>query len=142
MNNYVDLGKNFSGRWEHYVFPDTEDKLFESLLERRDVSIVKYRTILRSKKTEYVLWHVMVKRKEEKQFLLSLEDLKNKMLICGYRDYLSMSELIIRDLEEMIRDKLREGKAVKLPSGKRARIDPARFLPERNGIRSDSCPAK
>ena len=138
----LDLGKDFTGKWEHYVYPDVDEPLLLSLLIRRKATHVKCKTVLKSRKTEYLLLHLMVLKKEEKQFLQALEDLKSKMLICGHRDYEEASDEIISDLENLIRKELRKGKRIKLPSGKRARIDPARYLPERNGMRSGRCPAE
>ena len=139
MDNYLDLGKSFGGRWKHYVYPDAEDLLLKSLLVRRKIRHVRCEAIMRSEKTEYLLLYVKVLKKEEKQFLLALEDLKNKMLICGRWDYEAQSDGIISALEEGIREDLREGKRITLPSGKRARIDPARFLPEGKGLHTGGC---
>ena len=130
MNNYLDLGKSFSGRWEHYVYPDVDEPLLISLLARRKVQHVKCETVMKSEKTEYLLLHLKVLKKEEKQFLQALEDLKCKMLICGHRDYEAASEEIISELKDVIREDLKDGKRITLPSGKRARIEPGSLAME------------
>ena len=130
MKNYIDLGKDFSGRWEHYVYPDTDEPQLISLLARRKVRHVKCETVMKSEKTEYLLLHMKVLKKEEKQFLQALEDLKDKMLICGHRDYEAASGEIISELKDVIREELKEGKQITLPSGKRARIEPRNLAVE------------
>ena len=56
------------------------------------------------------------------RFLQALEELKNKMLLCGHRDYVEQAGALILELKENLRQDLAEKGHVDLPTGGRARI--------------------
>ena len=116
MKNYIKLGKSALSSWEHYVFLDTDEILAESLLNRHMVRR-EIEGILGMDNEEYRMISVKVWKKDELRFLLSMEDLRNKMTLYGHLDYESHGGELI----EMTRDSLRKDAAatgrIPLPMG-------------------------
>ena len=122
MRNYIDFGKCGGGRWKRYMYLDTEDFLLESLL-RRDPVRLKFVTWMMKDDEKYRLVMMKVRVKDETKFLKALEDLPGKMLLCGYRDYESHGEELIRDLEDVLRAEMKAYGKVNLPLGGSARLE-------------------
>ena len=122
MKNYIDFGKCGGGRWKRYLYLDTEDFLLGSLLVREQVK-VKYETSLMKENENYRLVMMKVLKRDETKFLKALEELPNKMLLCGYRDYESHGGELMAELENLIRADMEEHGKVALPLGGSARVE-------------------
>ena len=89
MINYFRAGKaTLFGNWIRYVYLDTDEMLAESLFFRHMIH-TKLELIL-GKKEQNELYRVVVlkvRKRDEQKFLQTMEELKNKMLLCGHPDY-------------------------------------------------------
>ena len=121
MDNFFDLGLSATGKWKHYVYLDVEEPLIVSLLARHQVR-VKCEAVMHKENEEYTMIALKVLKKDEERFLRALEELKNKMLICGHRDYEEQAAALILELKENLRQDLKEKGHVDLPTGGQARI--------------------
>ena len=121
MDNYFDLGPSATGKWKHYVYLDVEEPLIVSLLARHQVH-VKCEAVMHKDNEKYTMIALKVLKKDENRFLQALEELKNKMLLCGHRDYVEQAGALILELKENLRQDLEEKGHVDLPTGGRARI--------------------
>ena len=121
MDNYFDLGPSATGKWKHYVYLDVEELLIVSLLARHQVH-VKCEAVMHKDNEKYTMIALKVLKKDEEKFLQALEELKNKMLLCGHRDYVEQAGALILELKENLRQDLAEKGHVDLPTGGRARI--------------------
>ena len=122
MKNYLDFGKCGAGRWKRYLYLDTEDFLLGSLLQRDPVK-VKFETCLAKENEIYRLVMLKVPKRDETRFLHALDDLPGKMLLCGYRDYESRGEELMRELEDLLRVEMKVRGKVSLPFGGTARLE-------------------
>ncbi len=116
MKNYINLGKNFLGTWEHYLYLDTEELLARSLILRHMVH-VKVDGVMEKENEEYRLISLKVLKKDEPMFLRCMEELKGKMLLFGHTDYEARCEAEIGLLRDVIRKEAEETGRVQLPTG-------------------------
>lgn len=116
MKNYLDFGKCGAGRWKRYMYLDTEDFLLGSLLQRDPIP-VKYETNLTKENEPYRLVMMKVRVKDESRFLQALAELPAKMLLCGFRDYETHGEELMRELKEALRADMDAHGRVSLPLG-------------------------
>ena len=126
MKNYIDLGKNMLGNWEHYVYLDTEELLLKSLVLRHMIH-VKVECVMEKENEEYRLIALKVLKKDEPKFLRAMEELKGKMLLFGHLDYESHGKELIESTREALMEEAAETGRVPLPTGGTVR---ARLLPE------------
>ncbi len=120
MKNYIDLGKNLLGTWEHYVYLDTDEFMAASLLRRNQVR-VKVENILGRDNEEYYLIAIRVRRKDREKFVRAMEELKGKMLLYGHRDYESHGGMLIEETREIIREDAAKNGKIELPTGRKIR---------------------
>lgn len=83
----------------HFVFFDTEDYLADGLFIKHQVKVhfgheyvhpdSPYRAIL-----------CYVRRRDEAKFLSAIEELPNKMLLCGHTDYLDVCQAMWQEIQE------------------------------------------
>ena len=111
MRNYVLYGKSRFGMWLNYAFLDVPKNLAVSVLVKHGVRC-RVEHVLTREDAEYILVQMKVRRKDKQQFLAAMEDLKTKMLICGYRDYVERSGALIRELEDIIIEEALQDKAL------------------------------
>lgn len=95
FRSYISLRK-FSLRYRYYCFIDTKEYLADSIFIQNKVAVRFYHELVKPGSV-YRFIFCRVPKKEEKGFLLSLEELQNKMLLCGYRDY---EEFCCRNIEK------------------------------------------
>lgn len=69
-----------------YAYLDTERYLADDLFIKHKVC-VKYGNEFASKDSDYRIIFCKVKKADEDNFLIALEELKNKMLLMGHTDY-------------------------------------------------------
>ena len=111
MRNYLLHGKSRFGMWLLYAFLDVPQNMAASVLIKHGVRF-KVERVLKREDEKYILVQVKVRRKDKQQFLDAMEDLKTKMLICGYRDYVEHSGALIRELEDDIIEEALQDKAL------------------------------
>ena len=100
---------------------DTEEFMAKSLFERHAVRF-KIQAVMGEVDGCHRLVKLLVLKKDEAKFLQAMEDLKNKMLLCGHPDYVSAGEELIEILRRGLhREAERTGRVI-MPSGKRIRI--------------------
>ena len=116
MKNYIHLGKNLLGTWEHYLYLDTEEFLAKSLLLRHMIH-VKVEGFLQKENEPYRLVSLKVLKKDEPKFLRAMEELKGKMLLFGHLDYESHAGEEIELLRDVIRKEAAETGRIQLPMG-------------------------
>ena len=69
-----------------YIFFDTGDHLVDQIFINNNVRVKYFHDFV----LEDVKYHILmckIKKKDEKNFILSMEQLKNKMLLLGHTDY-------------------------------------------------------
>ena len=126
MKNYIDLGKNLLGTWEHYVYLDTQELLAKSLFVRHLVGL-KLEGVMTKENEEYCLVAVKVQRKDREKFPQAMEELKGKMLLFGRRDYESHGGELVEKTREALKDDVKKTGRIPLPMGGSIR---AAALPE------------
>ena len=126
MKNYIDLGKNLLGTWEHYVYLDTPEILAKSLFVRHMVAL-KPEGVMTRENEKYCLVAVKVQKKDKEKFLRSMEELKGKMLLFGHTDYESRGGELMDMTRDIIRAEAEKTGKVELPTGGTVR---AETLPE------------
>ena len=111
MRNYLWYGKSHFGMWLMYAYLDVPKNMAAGVLAKHGVRC-KVERVMTREDEEYILVQVKVRRKDKQQFLNAMEDLKTKMLICGYRDYVERSGALIRELEDDIIEQSLQDKAL------------------------------
>lgn len=92
----------------HYLYFDREQCSF-SLLHRRNVHM-RIKGVLKHQEEKYVVIDCKVRKKDATEFEAAMQELPNKMLICGYRDYDAFCDYMTKKFEAMKQEKNR-GKA-------------------------------
>ncbi len=85
FENFLDIRK-FSLRNDYYCFVDTGEYLADGLFVRNRVRVDFKREFAKEGDT-YRLIYCRARKKDRERFLDALEQLKNKMLLCGHTDY-------------------------------------------------------
>lgn len=83
--NYWKLQK-FSIFYNHYAFIDSQDYLADQLFVKHKVK-VDFGKEYRHEGSNYLVIFCKVRKTQEKEFIQALEELENKMLLMGHRDY-------------------------------------------------------
>ena len=113
MRNYVLYGKTGLGPWLMYAYLDVPENLAASVLAKHGVR-GKVGHVMTRENESYILVQVKVHRDSREKFLAAMEDLKAKMLICGYRDYETHGGELIREIEDnIIEEALQDEKLMK-----------------------------
>ena len=85
--NYWRLQK-FSIFYSHYAFIDSLDYLADQLFIKQKVK-VDFGKEYGREGSDYLVIFCKVRKTKEKEFIEALEELENKMLLMGHKDYLS-----------------------------------------------------
>ena len=104
MKNYIDLGSCSLGRGRVVVYLDTEEHHGIGPLYQHRVRL-KYSHEMTRPDEKYCLVFLRVLKKDLEKFIAAMEDLKNKMLICGHTDYETHGGELMDELEENLRRK-------------------------------------
>jgi hypothetical protein len=88
--NYLTL-ERFSLRYLFYAFLDTGDYLADGLFIQHQVT-VKFLQEYGHDDSPYLVIFCRIRKRDEAAFLDALEELPNKMLICGHPDYPSQCQ--------------------------------------------------
>ena len=83
MRNFVCFGGRFK---ISYVYIDSHNYLADSLFYKYEVP-VKFGDEMSKNGEDYRLIFCKIKRKYKEKFEKALEELNNKMLLCGYEGY-------------------------------------------------------
>lgn len=78
--------RRFSLLYEHFAFLDTADYLADSLFIKHEVTVAFGDEYI-SEDTPYRVIFCKCRKRDVQRFLQALEELTNKMIICGYSDY-------------------------------------------------------
>ena len=81
--NYICFNGLFS---LHYAYIDSHNYLADSLFNKRDIP-VKFGDEMVRQGDKYRIIFCKVKKKYKEQFEKAMQELTNKMLLCGYTDY-------------------------------------------------------
>ena len=103
MKNYLDLGSCDWGRRRLMVYADTEDYLGILPLKRHGVRL-KFRKELARDGNKYHLIMLRILKKDVEKFAQAMEELKNKMLICGHTDYEELGGEFLTCVEKAFRE--------------------------------------
>lgn len=74
--------------YSHYAFIDSPDYLADQLFVNQKVK-VDFGKEYGQEGSDYLVIFCRVRKTKEKEFIRALEELENKMLLMGHRDYLS-----------------------------------------------------
>ncbi len=85
FENFLRMRK-FSLRHEYYCFVDSDEYLADGLFVKNRVRVDFKREFAKAGDT-YRLIYCRTRKKDRERFLDALEQLKNKMLLCGHSDY-------------------------------------------------------
>ena len=122
MKNFIELATDRNGKWKHYVYLDTDEFRAKSLFVRYQVHLECEAVMSRPDEPVYRLIAMKVAAEDDERFLKAMEDLKRKMLLCGYSDYESRGERYIMETEEIVRRDIEKTGRVLLPTGKTIKI--------------------
>ena len=120
MNNFIDLGPCSLGRRRLMIYLDTKEYLGAGPLVQRKVN-VKHASDLVRDGEPYRLVILKVLKKDLDGFKEAMEDLKNKMLICGHRDYESHGGDMIEEVLTLMREDMQAKGWIDSPLGGRIR---------------------
>nr|WP_326184525.1 hypothetical protein [uncultured Oscillibacter sp.] len=79
--------KKFSLFFRHYAFVDTKEYLADQLFIQEKVRVYFGQEAHRAD-SKYCMIFCKIKKSDEKAFLIALQKLPSKMLLCGHTDYL------------------------------------------------------
>ena len=97
VNNFIRCS-NFSLFSRIYIYVDTKDYLADLLLAKRNVRVRFEKREYGMLGSPYILVTCHVKKKDEEEFLKAMEELKNRMLLTGHKDY----EEFCKDLQAIL----------------------------------------
>ena len=103
--NHIAL-KQFSLLWNHYAFIDVPAYLADQLFIQHKVT-VHFGKEMGRKDSEYRIIFCKVRKKDSERFLGALEELPQKMLICGHLDYEEYCDEFFRKYENYVARKER-----------------------------------
>ncbi len=93
MKNYLRLEKTFTGR--KYVFVDTVDHFYKQVFPSCGIKIRKCREYIREGSAlRLVICKVL--RRDIDQFEVVINEVRNKALLLGYREYDEACEMLIK----------------------------------------------
>lgn len=118
MTNYIDLGTAKGNETEYYVLLDIEECLIERLIDEYAVPARVLQTMSRPGE-QYRLVTVIVVKAYEDYFLKAVEELEERLLACGYKDYPEKCGELIGELKELIRKEAADTGYIDLPTGGR-----------------------
>lgn len=90
MTNKLSCGwrlEKFSLFYDYYAFIDTQNYLADNLFIKHKVT-VHFMQEYYHPDTEYIVILCKCRKKDSERFCTALEELPNKMLICGHPDYI------------------------------------------------------
>lgn len=96
MKNYIKL-RDWSLLFHHYVFIDVKDYLADNLFRRENVC-VWFGHEYGKEDSCYKVIFCKIRKNDEAKFLKALGQLKNKMLLTGYRDYMDFCDCFFSGL--------------------------------------------
>lgn len=85
VTNYYQL-KKFSFFYHSFVFLDTKEYMADQIFINHKIK-VHFGRELENPNSDYIAVFIKVKKKETEEFLRSMEELENKMLLKGHKDY-------------------------------------------------------
>lgn len=88
--------ERFSFRYEYFAFFDTADYLADNLFVKHEVK-VDFGPEFERDDSPYKAIFCRCRKRDVSRFLKALEELPNKMMICGYTDYPQFCEKIKHD---------------------------------------------
>lgn len=89
-----------SVRFSHYAIIDTEHYLADQLFIKHKVR-VWFGHEFKSPDSPYVVIFCKCRKRDAKRFEDAMEELSNKMLLCGHPDYITYSETLRRNMEHI-----------------------------------------
>ena len=93
MVNYIRF-KTLSPLKCSYMFIDCGDYLANQLFIKHKIP-VKFGKELQRSDSQYIIIYCDIKKKYEKEFLIALSELRNRMLLLGYYDYDEYCESVL-----------------------------------------------
>ena len=96
MKNYICFGGLIK---LHYAYVDTRDYLADPLLRKHEVGI-RFGDEYAKPNEEFKIIFCKVKKKHKHQFEKAMNELVDKMLICGHSRYESFCDYIMSELSE------------------------------------------
>ena len=100
--------EKFSLLYDYYAYFDTKDYLADNLFIKHKVR-VGFKQEYAHADTEYIVILCKCRKRDSAEFCAALEELPNKMLICGHRDYTEFCEDIKKKALEGVRQLRQEG---------------------------------
>ncbi len=83
----------------YYLYVDTRDYLADSLFYKREIP-VRFLQTYDKPKDEYCIVYCSIRKKYKQQFEEALEELPNKMALCGHLGYDDYCKKFIDSIEE------------------------------------------
>lgn len=107
--NYFSL-RRISLFWSYFAFIDVPEYLADQLFIRHEVT-VHFGDEMANPDNEYRIIFCKVRKVDEERFLAALQDLPNKMLLCGHTDYEDFCSSFIAKMDKGAQA-LREGRSL------------------------------
>lgn len=99
MTKNYNAFRQFSLLWAHFAFIDVPAYLADQLFIKHQVT-VHFGEELHHPEANYIIIFCKVRKKDTDRFLAALEELPDKMLICGHLDYEEYCNDIIGRIEK------------------------------------------
>ena len=107
--NYFTL-RRISLLWSYFAYIDVPEYLADQLFIKHKVT-VHFGDEMCNPDNEYMVIFCKVRKSDEERFLAALDDMFNKMLLCGHPDYEAYCEQVLSKMEHGA-EALREGRAL------------------------------
>ena len=93
MKNYIRLEKTLLGR--KYVFVDTAEKLYKRIFASSEIKIRRIREYFKQG-SDIRIVTCIIRRKELEQFETLIQEVRNKALLLGNREYEGACEMLCK----------------------------------------------
>lgn len=93
---------HFSLGYHYFVFIDTPDYLADGLFVKHEVP-VHFLKEYAKEGSPYLIIFCKCRKRDTSKFLTALKELPDKMLLCGYTDYIEFCKMFIESISRKAR---------------------------------------
>jgi len=101
VKNYIKIESKIPFR-KRYIYLDTEEYYADQLFVKYEIP-VRFGFELTHPDHPYIFIDCKFWSKDEHKFLKALRELPNKMLLCGYKDYIQVCEQTVGEIDNFFK---------------------------------------
>lgn len=84
---YIKLKTSILNPRYELIYLDTPDYLADNIFVNYNIKSIKIKNEFQKNDEKYVIIRCSIKKKDYANFIIAMEELQNKMLLCGHREY-------------------------------------------------------